>query len=143
MAKTAAQAAQKWQTNAGGAAQTYESGIQNTSVDVMGRAISQAQAAVANYSQSITSGRWAAAINASGGTANWKAMAVAKSGNYATGIQAGASKYQAAASKLIPFIEQTVSSLPARQPGNVAANVQNRVLGLATALHNAKGQFKG
>jgi hypothetical protein len=141
--KTAQQASQKWQTNSAGASTAYEQGIQGVTTDVMGKAIAAAPAAVANYSQAITSGRWAAAINASGGTANWKAMSVAKSGNYGTGIAAGASKYQAAAAKLIPFIEQTVSSLPARQPGNVAANVQNRVLGLATALHQAKGQFKG
>ena len=141
--KTAQQAAQRYQQNASAAGPAYEAGIQATSVDVVGRAIAAAPAAVQNYSQAITSGRWAAALNASGGTANWKAMSVAKSGNYTTGVNAGASKYQAAAAKLIPFIEQTVQSLPARQPGNVAANVQNRVLGLATALHSAKGQFKG
>ena len=143
MAKTAAQTFQKWQTNASSAAPAYEAGIQSTSVDVMGRAIAQAGPAVANYSQSITSGRWAAAINASGGTANWKAQSVAKSANYSTGINAGSAKAQAAFNKLIPAIDSIVSGLPARQPGNVAANVQNRVLGLATALHAAKGQFKG
>lgn len=142
MAKTAQQAAQKWQQNASGAQQTYEQGVQNTQVDVMGRAIAAGADAVRNFSQAITSGRWAAAINASGGTANWKAQTVAKAGNYSTGISHGASKYQAAAAKLLPAIESIVSGLPPRQPGNVAANVQ-RVLGLATALHARKGEFKG
>ena len=141
--KTAAQTFQKWQTNAGAAAPAYEAGIQGTTVDVMGRAIAQAPAAVRNYSQNLTSGAWAAAINASGGTANWKSQAVAKSGNYSTGIQAGSAKAQAAFNKLIPAIDSIVQGLPARQPGNVAANVQNRVLGLATALHAQKGNFKG
>lgn len=141
--KSPQQGAQKYQANATAAVPSYEAGIQNTSKDVMGLAIQAAGAAVSNYTSAITSGRWAASINASGGTQHWKAQSVAKSGNYATGITNGVPKYQAAAAKLYPFIEQTVSSLPARQPGNVAANVQNRVLGLATALHGAKGQFKG
>lgn len=141
--KSPQQGAQKYQTNAQAATPAYEAGIQGTNVDVVGRAIQAAGAAVQNYTASITSGRWAAALNASGGTQNWKAQAVAKSANYTSGIAQGVPKYQAAAAKLYPFIEQTVQSLPARQPGNVAANVQNRVLGLATALHGAKGQFKG
>jgi hypothetical protein len=140
--KTAAQAAAKWKQNAGGASQAFADGVANTQKDVVGNAIRNAGAAVQNYSQAITSGRWAAALNAVG-NAGWKAATAAKAGNYTTGINASEQKFANAMNKLIPFIESQVSSLPARQPGNVAANVQNRVLGLATALHAAKGQFKG
>lgn len=142
MAKSLANTVNKWKTNAGGAQQTYADGIASTQVDVMGRAIAQGAAAVRNYADSISSGRWQAAINASGGTANWKAMSAAKAGNYSTGITAGATKFQNAMSKLLPAIEGIVSGLPERQPGNVAANVQ-RVAQLATALHARKGEFKG
>lgn len=142
MAKSLQATVAKWQTNAGSAAPAYEAGIQNTSVDVMGKAIAAGAAAVANYANAWSSGRVAAAINASGGTANWKAMSVAKSGNYATGINAGLPKFQRSMGVLLPAIEGIVQGLPARQPGNVAANIQ-RVSQLALALHARKGEFKG
>ena len=142
MAKSVQQVAQKWATNAGGAQQTYIDGVNSTQVDVMGKAIAAAPAAVRNYQDAIASGRWAAAINASGGTANWKTMTQKKAGNYGTGISAGTDKFTAAMSKLLPAIDGIVQSLPARQPGNVTANIQ-RVAQLATALHARKGEFKG
>jgi len=142
MAKSLQSVVTKWKSNAGGAQQAYADGVNSTQVDVMGRAIQAAPDAVRNFTEAITSGRWAAAITASGGTANWKAMTAAKVGNYSTGIQAGADKYQRAMSKLLPAIDSIVQSLPARQPGNVSANVQ-RVAQLALALHARKGEFKG
>jgi hypothetical protein len=142
MAKSVQATVQKWTQNAGAAQGAYTDGIQATSVDVMGKAIAAAPAAVRNYNDALSSGRWAAAINASGGTANWKAMSAAKAGNYGTGITAGTSKFQKSMGVLLPAIEGIVSSLPARQPGNVQANIQ-RVSQLALALHARKGEFKG
>lgn len=133
----------RWKAGAQGAQTAYTDGIQSTQVDVMQRAIAAGPDAVRNYNEAWASGRVAAAINASGGTANWKAMAVKKASNYGTGIAAGEEKAARAFAKLIPAIESITSSLPARQPGNVAANVNNRVLGLAVALHARKGEFKG
>jgi hypothetical protein len=142
MAKGVQASVAKWRQNAGAAGETFKEGVQNTQVDVMGRAIAAAPDAVRNFSDAITSGRWAAAINSSGGTANWKARTVAKAANYGTGINAGADKYQAAMGKLIPAIEGIVGSLPPRQPGNVSANIE-RVRQLAVGLHARKGEFKG
>lgn len=142
MAKSLQTVVGKWKQNAGGAQQTYSDGVAATQVDVMGRAIAAAPDAVRNFSEAITSGRWAAAITASGGTANWKTQTAKKASNYSTGINAGEQKFQAAMGKLLPAIEGIVASLPARQPGNVAANVQ-RVAQLAQALHARKGEFKG
>lgn len=142
MAKTLASTVNKWKTNSSAATQTYADGIQSTQIDVMGRAIAAAPDAVRNYNEALSSGRWAAAINASGGTANWKSQSQKKSANYGVGIAAGADKFQAAMGKLLPAIDGIVSSLPARQPGNVQANIQ-RVAQLATALHARKGEFKG
>lgn len=142
MARSLADTVQKWNQNASGATERFAQGVANTSVDVMGRAVQQAPAAVANYNQALSSGRWARAIAASGGTANWKAQTEKKKGNYATGIAAGSDKFSNAMGKLLPFIESEVSRLPARQPGNVGANLQ-RVGQLAQALHAAKGTFKG
>lgn len=140
--KSLQQTVARWNTGASGAQQAYTDGINNTSVDVMGNAVRASAAAVRNYTLSHTSGQYAAAVASSGGTANWKAQAIKKAGNFGTGVSQGQDKYQAAMGRVLPFIESTVASLPARQPGNVQANVQ-RVLILATALHNAKGQFKG
>ena len=140
--KSVQQGSSRYQSGMSGAGQAYEAGVSGTTVDVMGKAIAASGAAVSNYTSAITSGRWAAAINASGGTANWKAKTQAKSGNYTASASYASSNYGAAAQKLYPAIESIVNGLPARQPGNVAANVQNRVLGLAQALHAAKGQYK-
>ncbi len=143
MAKSVATTVARWKAGANGASQAYIDGIQSTQVDVMARAIAAGPDAVRNYNEAWASGRVARAITESGGTANWKAQSAKKAPNYLTGIQAGEDKAARAFGKLIPAIESLVSSLPARQPGNVAANVNNRVLGLATALHARKGEFKG
>ena len=142
MAKSLQATVQRWQTGAQGAQQAYTEGIQSTQKDVMGAAIAAAPAAVRNYTDAMTSGRYAAAVNASGGTANWKAMSIKKASNFGTGIAQGADKFQSSMSKLLPAIDGIVSSLPARQPGNVQANLQ-RVSGIALALHARKGDFKG
>lgn len=142
MAKNLQTTVSKWKTNAGGAQSAYTEGVQSTQIDVMGRAIAAGPDAVRNYSDAWASGRVAAAINASGGTANWKTRTVAKAGNYGTGINLGADKFQSSMSKLLPALDGIVGSLPARQPGNVNANLQ-RVAGVALALHARKGEFKG
>lgn len=142
MAKSIQATVDRYRSGTQGADQAYKDGIANTQVDVMQRAIQGAGAAVRNYTQALTSGRWAAAINASGGTANWKAMAQAKSANYGTGVAAGLPKFQTAMGKLLPAIEGIVASLPARVPGNPQANLA-RVSGLVLGLHARKGEFKG
>ena len=142
MAKSVQATVERWKNGAGGAQQSYTDGINSTQIDVMGRAIAAAPAAVRNYADALNSGRYAAAVNASGGTANWKAMSAKKAGNYSSGVALGADKFSSAMAKLLPAIDGIVSSLPARQPGNVQANLQ-RVSGLALALHARKGEFKG
>lgn len=142
MAKNAAAVVAKWKQNAGAAQGSYTDGIQGTDIDVMGRAAAAGAAAVRNYSDAWSSGRVQAAIAASGGTANWKAMALKKASNYGTGIAAGEDKMARAMGKLLPAIDGIVGGLPQRVPGNVQANLQ-RVAGVALALHARKGEFKG
>lgn len=142
MAKSLQATVARYKASAGTAQQAYTDGIASTQIDVMGRAIAAAPSMVRNFNDSVASGRWQNAINASGGTANWKAMSQAKANNYGTGVAAGEAKFQSAMSKLLPAIDGIVSSLPARQAGNVQANLQ-RVSALALALHARKGEFKG
>lgn len=143
MAETTPQeAAKKWQTNAGAAQQKWSDNVQATTVDVMARAINAAQAAIAGYTQSLSSGAWARAITASGGTGNWKTKVAAKSQNYVTGINAGLTKMESAMGKLLPGIQQIMAGAPARGPAGSAANEQ-RVLTLIRGLHANKGSYKG
>lgn len=140
--KSAQQAQQKWATNAGASATTWLDGINNTSVDVMGRAIAAAPAAVQAYTQNLTSGAWARAIQNSGGTANWKSMSEKKSANFATGIAAGGDKFGTAIGKIMQDMPGIVNSLSARGPVGSAQNYQ-RSAQVGQALHNNKGKYKG
>lgn len=140
--KTAQQGSAKWVTNTGGSAPAWLEGINNTTIDVMGRAIAAAPAAVAAYSQNLTSGAWARAIQNSGGTANWKSMADKKSANFATGVAAGADKQATALGKIMQDMPGIVNGLSARGPVGSAQNYQ-RSAQVGTALHNNKGKYKG
>lgn len=133
----------RWEQNAAGAQGAYTSGIQGTQIDVMGRAIASAAVAVRQYAAVVGGPAWPAAIQASGGTANWKSQSIAKAGHFGTGIADGKQKFATAMGKLLPALEQITAGLQPRQPGNIAANVNNRVLAIDQALHARKGEFKG
>jgi|SRR5665213_86329 len=140
--KTAQQGAAKWAQNTGASAPAWVAGIQSTTVDVMGRAVAQIPAAIAGYTASLSSGAYAKAVQASGGTANWKAKAEAKQSNFLTGVTAGASKQESALTKIMAAMPGIVSSLPARGPAGAPQNYQ-RSAAVGTALHARKGDFKG
>ena len=140
--KSAAQAVARWQAAAPAAGGTWLSGIQSTTVDVMGKAVNAIPAAIAGYTQSLTSGAYAKAVAASGGTENWKTKAEAKQGNYVTGINAGAPKFESAIGKIMQAMPGVVNSLPARGAVGSPQN-EARALGLMRALHARKGDFKG
>lgn len=141
--KSPQQGADRYKSGMGSAGPAYEQGVASTTIDVMGRAIQAAPVAIRNYQEALSSGRYAAAINASGGTANWKAKTQQKSGNYTGSATYAGDNYAKAASKLYPAIESIVSGLSPRVSGDVAGNVQRRVLPLAQQLHASKGTFKG
>ena len=133
----AATGADRWEAGAQGATQKYTQGVQNTQVDVVGRAIAQASVAAANYQAAISSGRWARKLTESGGTANWKAMTVAKASNYGTGVSAAKGKYQAAAQKLYPYIAAGQGAIHQMPSGNLGASIAR-----ATAWINYMAQYK-
>ncbi len=140
--KTAAQAVDRWKNGAATAQASWLTGVQGTTVDVMGRAVNAIPAAIQGYTQSLQSGAYARAVAASGGTANWKTKAEAKAGNYTTGINAGADKFSNAIGKIMQAMPGIVNSLPARGPAGSVQNEQ-RVVALTRALHAQKGSFKG
>jgi hypothetical protein len=140
--KTAAQAEAKYAANAGAAGPAWLAGINNTTVDVMGRAVAAIPAAIAGYTQSLQSGAYARAVQASGGTANWKTMSDAKSANYAVGVQAGLPKFNIAIGKILSAMPGILNGLPARGPVGSAQNYA-RSAAVGQALHAQKGAFKG
>lgn len=141
--KSPQQGADRYKSGMGSAGPAYEAGIASTTKDVMELAIQAFPVAIRNYQDALASGRAAAAIRGSGGTANWKAKSQQKSGNYTGSASYAGDNYAKAAGKLYPAIESIVSGLSPRVSGDVAGNVQRRVLPLAQQLHAAKGTFKG
>lgn len=142
MPKTAQQVADKWANNAAGAQTNFTDGVQNTTVDVVARAVAAEAALLSNFTAAITSGRWAAALTASGGTANWKAKTLAKAQNYGTGIAAAKPKFLAAMQKLLPYIQQGQAMIDAMPSGSIAAS-KNRATAWIDYMAAGKGQFKG
>jgi hypothetical protein len=142
MAKTVQQVVQKWQQNAGAAQGAFTDGVQGTQIDVAARAIAQANVMVANFNESVTSGRWQRGLTESGGTANWKAQTVAKAANYGTGIAAGATKFQNAMSKLLPYIQQGQQQIAQMPSGSIGAS-KARASAWIDYMAAGKGQFKG
>lgn len=135
--KTAQQAQQNWQNAGARATPNYVAGVQNTQKDQAALAVAQQGALLNNFTQAVTSGRWAAGVTRRG-TAYWKQQTEAKSSNYQSGYSAGSGNYGAAASKFMPAIQQGVSSLPPR--GDINQNLQ-RSASLALYLHGLKGQL--
>lgn len=113
------QGADRWANSAGAAQQRFSEGVQNTQVDVVARAIAQQQVLVNNFTQAVTSGRWARRLNEVG-TTGWKQRTVAKAANYGTGIAAGKDRYAAAAAKLYPYIAQGQQMISGMSKGSLA-----------------------
>lgn len=135
--KTAAQAAANWTASAGRAATAFTQGVESTQKDQAALAVAQQATLLNNFTQAVTSGRWAAGVTRRG-TAYWKSQTVAKATNYSTGFQAGASNYSQASQKILSALGNIVPSLPPR--GDINQNLQ-RANALALALHQQKGNL--
>lgn len=135
---TLQQTVERWTGSAGTAAVRYAEGVQGTTVDVVGRAIQNQTALVANFNQAVTSGRWAAALSAVG-TGGWKTATVAKAGNYSTGFTAGAPKFSTAMQTWLPRIQAAAQQVKSNPAPTFQARMQ-RAVDYATILHNAKIQ---
>jgi hypothetical protein len=135
--KTAAQAAANWQASAGRASADWQAGIQSYSGDWAGATTRQQNALLTNVNEAITSGRWAAGVNAVG-TNGWKSATERKASNYSTGFQAGAARQAAAAQKILSALQTIVPNLPPR--GTFEQN-KIRSTTLMDALHAQRGQL--
>jgi hypothetical protein len=113
--------ADRWAAGAGAAQQRFTDGVQNTNVDVVGRAIAAQGALLANFADAVSSGRWARKLNEVG-NAGWKSRTVAKAANYGVGVNAAKDRYAAAAAKLYPYIGQGQAMIEAMPSGTLAAS---------------------
>lgn len=127
---------QRWRDSAGMGQARYSEGVQATQKDVVALAISAQPKLLTNFQQAVSSGFWARRLQARG-TAGWKAQTLAKAGNYATGIAAGAADYQTAMQTWLPIIQSAAAAV-AGMPNASFQDSLNRMTAYATALHNAK-----
>jgi hypothetical protein len=119
---TAQQAADAWEAGAQQATTKWATNLQNTQKPIVAAAVAQQGVAVQNYTASLTSGRWAAALNAVG-DAGIKAAAAAKSGNYGMGVSVAKPKYQAKIGPLLTYIAAGLPQLESMPSGTTAAGV--------------------
>ena len=133
---TPQQWADAWSTGVGGASQKYTDGINATTIDVVGKAIANQSALLANFQQAVNSGEWARRLTAVG-TSGWKAAAIAKAANYATGATAGKARFQNFASQAQPFWTQAAGAIAGMASGNKAASMAR-----VSAWYDAMQTFK-
>lgn len=134
-----AEAAAKWEANATAAEGTWSKNLQATTKDIVGNAIAKQSVAKANYAASLDSGRWAAALQRVGNQ-GIKQAAAAKSGNYATGIQASQGKMQTVMGKLLPYISQGLPAIEAMPSGTRVA-AKARAAAWIDYMMDGKGSF--
>lgn len=135
--KTPQQAAEAWVASAGRAATNWAQGVQNYSGDWAGATTAQQNAMQTNWQQSVSSGAWARGVQ-NVGTQGWKSATQARSANFTTGFQAGATKQATAIAKILQAEASIVAALPPR--GTFEQNVQ-RSVAVQTALHAQKGNL--
>jgi len=136
VARDLATTVNNWKSSTATGQTSYVQGIQSTTVDPTQLAIANSQAALQNYAQSITSGRWAQRLSAAG-KAKWQANSVAKAGNWTTGVNAGETAYSTAMQTWLPIIDAAAAQVRTMPSGTLAAS-QARAAAFMAALYNRK-----
>lgn len=126
----------RWTSGAQGAQQKYVEGVQTTSKDPVAAAIRAEGALVANFTASVTSGRWRTKLSAKG-KQGWIDAVVAKANNYSTGIQAGTTNYERSMTTWLPIIQQAAAQVQTMPSGTLANSIA-RMTAFSTALYNRK-----
>jgi hypothetical protein len=138
VAKTAAQAAQKWDASTAIGGQTWLTNLQQTTKPIVAAAINARGAMQANFAQATApGGQWERNLSAVG-DAGIKAAAQAKQGNYATGVQQGQPKFLAAITKIIAFENAGLPAIYSMPSGTTAAGIA-RASAWITYMASGKG----
>lgn len=136
MAKTLQETVANWTNSAPTAEANYVKGVQSSTRPIVQAAVAAQGAMVSNFNQSVTSGRWASALNAVG-DGGIRAAAVAKSANFSNGLNQGAPKFQAAMATWLPIIDNAATQARSMPSGSLAASIA-RSAKFQTLLYNAK-----
>jgi hypothetical protein len=136
MAKDLGTTVSNWTNGASTGQAKYVQGIEGTTVDPTQLAIRSQSALLANFTQAVTSGRWASQL-AKAGKAKWQQNSIDKAGNWATGISTGATAYSTAMQTWLPRIQTAAASVRNMPSGTLAAS-QARSAAFMAALYNAK-----
>lgn len=136
MAKNLDQVVTKWSANAGGSQQAYVDGINNTTVDPTALAVANEQGYLSGVQAAVSSGYWRRRLQQVG-KAGWQAAAVAKAGNFGTGIAAGRGKFESAMATWLPIIQQTGAAAKA-MPGQTIDQRIARSAYVSRTLYNRK-----
>jgi hypothetical protein len=136
MAKDLGTVVSKWTASASAAQASYVQGVETTTKDPTQLAIRSQGALLANFTASVTSGRWARNL-AAAGKGKWQANAVAKANNYSVGIAAGEGNYATAMQTWLPRIYAAANAVNQMPSGSLSASIA-RSAAFQTALYNAK-----
>jgi len=113
MAKlTPSELAEKWVRKASASQQDYEFGVNAVKSSPMDAAVSKQVKMRAGIIAAIDSGKWAAATKAVS-LAQWQAQTAAKSSHFVDGVRTAQPKMQAAAAKLLPFMDTLAAKVKA------------------------------
>lgn len=136
MAKTLDQVVGKWKADAEAAGPAWLTGVQGTTVDPTALAAQNSAGYLAGVQLAVSSGLWARKLQAVGKT-GWLTACEAKQGNYATGITAGADKFQSAMTTWLPIIQSTAATAKA-MPGQTIQQRIARSAYVQQTLYNRK-----
>jgi len=133
-----AAATAKWARNVQGGQQSYKDGIQGTTENPMQLAAAKADVALANYTEAISSGRWANKL-ANTPVEVWKQNSINAAGRWASGVQKGTPKVQAHLTKFAPVYEQAKQAARAIQ-GTGESAASEKMLAARRILRAAAGK---
>jgi hypothetical protein len=136
MAKTLEQVTQKWAANAGAAQTAYTDGIRNTTVDPTALAAANEAGYLSGVQAAVQSGLWRQRL-AAVGKQGWMDAAVAKAGNYGTGISAGTPKFTRAMQTWLPIIQQAGAAAKSMPGGTIDQRIARSAY-VAKTLYNRK-----
>lgn len=124
-----------WAQRFGGSAEKYKQGIQRVQGNPAQKAIAAQDRLVANFVDSVNSGRWAAGLSKVS-EASWKQAATEKGAPaLATAARVAQEKVAKAEAEMGPIRESIRASLPAR--GTIDENLE-RARQMAVKMHEAK-----
>lgn len=133
MAKSVQQIVSNWQKGMAGAGQAYSQGTSAVQQSPMAAAAAQAQKAQINYNAAISSGQWAAKLNATP-ISYWKSQCAGAAAKLASGATKGTPKYTQAITALQPVYAMM------KQASDAAGNDPIAKAGAALAVLMAAGK---